>query len=99
MGIHGINFKLLADYSTSYTCAGACTYFRHAVLDTVAGQHPWVREIVDTVRGQRASAFLKDDFYQQLGEQLPKRVVAPKVVIVFGALLSKAGSIRARQRN
>lgn len=97
LGIHGINFKLLADYSRSYTYAGACTYFRHAVLDTVAGQHRWVREIVDTVRGQRASAFLKADFYQQLGEQLPKRVVAPKVVIVCGALLSKAGSIRARR--
>jgi hypothetical protein len=99
LGIHGINFKLLAQYSESYTYAGPCIYFMNAALDDVACRHHWVREIVETVRSQRAAAFLEPEFYRQLGAGLPRRVIAPTAIIASGALLFRAGGLRARLRN
>ena len=98
LGIHGINFKLLADYSDAYTYAGPCTYFMHPALDEVARKHRWVREIVEAVRSQRATAFLEPEFYQQIGAQLPTRVRAPTAVLGMSALLSTGGQLRARLR-
>ena len=98
MGIHGINFKLLTGYSDTYTYDGPCVYFMHPALDEVANKHPWVGEIVEAVRGQRAEAFLEPGFYQRIGARLPKRVAAPMAVVGLGTLLSQAGQLRARLR-
>lgn len=98
LGIHGINFKLLADYSDAYAYAGPCTYFMHPALDEVAGKHRWVREVVEAVRSQGAAAFLEPEFYQQIGAQLPKRVLAPTAILGMSAMLSMGGQLRARLR-
>jgi len=99
LGIYGINFKLLAGYSESYTYDGPCIYFMNPALDDVASQHQWVRDIVEAVRSQRADAFLEPEFYQQIGAQLPNRVLAPAAVVAMSALLSRGGQLRARLRN
>lgn len=99
LGIYGINFKLIAPYSESYTYDGPCIYFMNAALDEVASKHHWVRDIVETVRGQWADAFLEPEFYQQIGARLPRRVLVPTAVVGMGALLSTGGQLRARLRN
>jgi hypothetical protein len=98
-GVHGVYFRSVASYSECYTYAGPCTYFMHPVFDDIAEECDWARDLVEMVRGQRASAFLQAEFYKQLGMRLPTRVSMPMAVIASSALLFRLSELRARLRN
>ena len=51
LGIHDVNFKLLAQPLESYTYHGPCAYLMNPALDDIASKHPWVRKILEAARG------------------------------------------------
>jgi hypothetical protein len=95
LGVHGVYFKSVVPLAQCYTYNGHCAYFTHPVFDTIAEECDWVRDIVELVRSQQASAFLQAGFYKQIGEGLPTRVSTPTAVIAGSALLWRLSELRA----
>jgi len=96
LSISGTNIRLIRQPTPGYSYDGHCQYCTE--LTAVASHRAWIRAIADQLRAQRASTFLDSAFYRQLGEQLPRQVAYPVLVLPASELMSSVARLRIRLR-
>ena len=95
LSVHGVNIKPAVQTTPGYSQSQPCCYCMDSRLDTLAVKHRWLRQVLDEVRQQPATALLEPEFYHRLGARLPNRVAAPRGVIFASGMLRTGGSLWA----
>jgi len=98
LSVHGVNIKPAVQITPGYSPSQPCRYCLDSRLDALAVKHRWLRQVLDEVRHQPATALLEPEFYRQLGARLPDRVVAPRAIILASTALRTGGGLRALLR-
>ncbi len=84
LNIYNRNLKHSILPSRGYSYDEPCVYFSVKPLDDVASKHDWVADILEKVRRNNASTFLRPEFYLELSDGLPDRVAFPRLVQFLG---------------
>jgi hypothetical protein len=98
MNIYHKNIKSVVGPIQEYDYSKPCIYCQSKELGEVAARHAWVREILSEVYASEASIFLEADFYQRLGDSLPRTVRHPELIISLSSALDALRKIRRLAR-
>jgi hypothetical protein len=96
LSIYGTNIRQIRQLTPGYSYDSQCLYCTE--LANVASRHVWIQTIANQLRNQCASVFLDSEFYRQLGEQLPRRIAHPRLVIPASELISSVARLRISLR-
>lgn len=96
LSIYGLNLRTVRPHTTGYTYEDSHRYC--TTLAELASRGDWVRLIWDTVRCETGAVFLDPRFYRVVGDQLPRRVARPMVVMVASELITGIARFRLALR-
>lgn len=65
-----------------YSLEHPCIYCGCDFLDEIGEGHPWIKDLVSEVRGYTASVFQNADFYKNLADRFPSRILFPSRFIL-----------------